>query len=467
LSDRKEALFATRVQSKFPKFTHGSPIKQCEWTIQQALTVARGKGRDRKKARQRKLQTVRAAQAMRPLEYKDEMGIFHEYLSKNLTPPQIDSERKRQLARIGQLRNSGVITYAARIGQLPQHVDISISYEDILPFKDTLDAVTGDRVTIILETPGGFGEVGKDMVEMLHERFSYVEFLIPGTAKSTGTIMCLGGHEILMGSGSSLGPIDAQLLQDGKRYSADALIEGFKSIKEEVEKTGQLNPAYIPMLQRISPGELQAAENALEFARDVVSDWLVRYKFAQWERSGTPVSDDEKRERAREIANNLSKQSKWFSHSRSLRIPDLQKLGLKITDFGADATLNDAVLRYQVLLRMTFEMGPLYKIYETPTTIITRRFQVPALNPDQVANLVGQVQNATSIQVGTNCPKCKHPNQFQLDFAPKQPLQPGAKRFPNASTTPCERCGEPLDLTAMRAAIEKQVGKPALTPQPT
>jgi hypothetical protein len=77
------------------------------------------------------------------------------------------------------------------------------------------------------------------------------------------------------------------------------------------------------------------------------------------------------------------------------------------------------------------------------------------------------VQNATSIQVGTNCPKCKHPNQFQLDFAPKQPLQPGAKRFPNASTTPCERCGEPLDLTAMRAAIEKQVGKPALTPQPT
>jgi len=252
--------------------------------------MGRGKGRARKRLRQSRITPKKGNQSTSASLVHDEMGIFHEYLNRRLSAPQVEQERKAQLARIGKLRNTAILTYAARIGQLPQQVDISVTYEDILPFRDSLDALIGDRVTVILETPGGFGEVGKDMVEMLHERFSYVEFLVPGMAKSTGTIMCLGGHEILMGSGSSLGPIDAQLLQDGKRYSADALIEGFESIKEEVEKSGQLNPAYIPMLQRISPGELQAAENALEFARDVVTEWLCKYKFSNWEKDLVPVT---------------------------------------------------------------------------------------------------------------------------------------------------------------------------------
>lgn len=395
------------------------------------------------------------------------MGIFQEYLNRRLRPDQIEAERKRQLVRIASLRNTSIMTYAARIGQLPQQVDISVTYEDLLPFKDSLDSISGDRVTVVLETPGGFGEVGKDMVEMLHDKFSYVEFLVPGMAKSTGTIMCLGGHEILMGAGSSLGPIDAQLQQDGKRYSADALIEGFESIKKEVAATGQLNPAYIPMLQRISPGELQAAENALEFARHVVTDWLCRYKFANWEKDGRPVSDERKQERAREIAENLSRQSRWFSHSRSLRISDLEQLGLKITDFGAIPELNDAVLRYQVLLRMTFEMGPVYKIFETPKTQIARRFQLPALNPDQAAQLLGQVQHAPTLVVGANCANCNHPNEFQLDFDPGQPLQPGARRFPNAAEVPCQRCGQNLNLASIRAEVEKKLGRKALSPQPT
>lgn len=428
--------------------------------------MARGKGRDRKRKRSavglRKSPTVSHA-----LTFKDEMGIFHEYLAKQLTPQQLELERKAQLQRIGTLRRSAVMTYAARVAALPQQVDVSVTYEDILPFKDTLDGLNGDRVTVILETPGGFGEVGKDMVEMLHEKFSYVEFLIPGMAKSTGTIMCLGGHEILMGSGSSLGPIDAQLQQDGKRYSADALIEGFKSIKEEVEKTNKLNPAYIPMLQRISPGELQAAENALEFARTIVTDWLCRYKFANWVKDGVPVPDDKKRARAREIADNLSKQSLWHSHSRSLRIRDLEELGLRISDFGKDPELNDAVIRYQVLLRKTFDMGTVYKMFETPTTTIAKRFVAPTLTPEQGAQLLGQVKNVASAAVGVKCPKCNHSNELQLDFDKGQPLQPGIRRFPNAPTVACEQCGESLVLTPVRETVEKQLGRKALTPQPT
>ncbi len=395
------------------------------------------------------------------------MGLFKEYIEAGINGPQLDIARRAQLKRIGELRQSAVVTYAARIASLPQQVDISVSYDDILPFKDVLDGITGERVTVLLETPGGSGEVGRDMVELLHERFKHVTFLVPGMAKSTGTIMCLGGHEILMGPTSSLGPIDAQLLQDGKRFSADALLEGFKSIKEEVEKAnGQLNSAYIPMLQRISPGELQNAQNALEFARATVADWLAKYKFSDWTKDGLPVSDDKKRDRARHIADELAKQSKWYSHGRSLRIPDLERLGLKIDDFSKNAELNDAVMRYHVLLRMTFEGGAVYKIYETPDATIAKRFQVPALNPEQAANLFGAMQAAPTVQVEVTCTQCGAKSNVQLDFAPEQPLQPGSVRYPDQGTIPCPRCKSPIPLVPIRADIENRFGRKALTPQP-
>ncbi|MGI8741790.1 MAG: hypothetical protein ACR2NN_04305 [Bryobacteraceae bacterium] len=48
-----------------------------------------------------------------------------------------------------------------------------------------------------------------------------------------------------------------------------------EKIKKEVVDTGTLNRAYIPILQGISPGELQSAENALSFAKILVTQWLV------------------------------------------------------------------------------------------------------------------------------------------------------------------------------------------------
>ncbi len=93
------------------------------------------------------------------------MGLFKEYIAMGASlPPQLDQLRREQLARIGSLLNSSVISYASRIAQLPPQVDISISYDDILPFTDVLSGVTGDRVTVVIETPGGFGEVGKSLV---------------------------------------------------------------------------------------------------------------------------------------------------------------------------------------------------------------------------------------------------------------------------------------------------------------
>jgi Serine dehydrogenase proteinase len=397
------------------------------------------------------------------------MGLFHEYVSNPMTPQQLEQERKRLLTEIGRLRNTEVIVYAVKMGMTPVPVENGIVYDDILPFSDLVEGMKGRRISVILETPGGVGEVGVALVDRLHERFDWVEFIVPGVAMSTGTIMCLGGHEILMGPNSALGPIDAQLVQDGKRFSADALIEGFNAIKSEVDNNGgRLNPAYIPILQRLSPGELQNAHNALEFARATVTDWLARYKFANWSRDGIAVGDEQRRIRAREIAEKLAKQSQWHTHGRPLRIPDLRGLGLKIVDFSETADLYDAIRRYFVLLRFVFDRA-MYKIFESANATIARHYQIP-LNPQQMA-AAQQIQQATqqapSARVDTTCSKCGLPMPFQVDFEPGQPLQSGVQRFPNTAAIACPRCGTQIDLRQLRALIEANVGKKALDPQPT
>jgi hypothetical protein len=82
-------------------------------------------------------------------------GLFHEYIKRNLTPDQIEQERRAQLKRIGELRKSAVLTYAARITAMPVQAPTPILYDDLLPFTDMLGNCSGDRVTVILETHGG------------------------------------------------------------------------------------------------------------------------------------------------------------------------------------------------------------------------------------------------------------------------------------------------------------------------
>src|SRR5688572_25761410 len=145
------------------------------------------------------------------------MGIFREYLDKKLKPDELEKERKKYLKKLGEALDADVIVYSARLTAIPPGVQlpVGILYEDLLPFSDLLGGLKKKRVAVILETPGGSGETARDMVEMLHQRFEEVIFVVPGTAKSAGTIMVLGGHEIMMGPESSLGPIDAQIVQSG------------------------------------------------------------------------------------------------------------------------------------------------------------------------------------------------------------------------------------------------------------
>ena len=380
------------------------------------------------------------------------MGIYSEYLDKQLSFPELTAERKKQLKLISELRGDrDVLVYAADFNKRTDA--ISINYADLLPISDQLSNLSGNKIDLIIETPGGSGEVAEDIVRLLHDKYDEVGIIIPGWAKSAGTIIAMSGDEILMGQLSALGPIDAQLNWQGKHFSAHALLEGLEKIKKEIEKTGVLNKAYIPILQGISPGEIKNAENALEFAEDLVKKWLVKYKFKNWDihsKNQKPVTIEEKETRAKKIAKDLCNHGHWKTHGRSIKLKDLEEMRVKITDYTKNQKLDEAITRYYTLLQMTFA-STMYKVFETQNSQIYRFVaqNVPQQNPKNVANVI----------IDFECSNCKKHSKIQANLDRKQVLQNGCVEFPKDNKYKCQNCQTENDLSELRREIEAKTKK--------
>lgn len=237
-------------------------------------------------------------------------------------------------------------------------------------------------------------------------------------------------------------------------FSADAYLEGLEKIKKEVQKTGQLNRAYVPILQGINPGEIQKCRNAQNFSHMLVSNWLCTHKFRRWKHhsaNGKSVTDREKKARARKIAKRLCQHSRWLTHGRSLKIKDLEKIELKITDYSKTPELQDAIKRYYTLMRMTFETTSIYKIFETPVSQIYRYVPLPAPAKPQLS------QGKTGvIMIEFQCPKCNNVLKFQANMGQSRPLQEGALPFPENNLVICPSCGTQSNVGNIRNQIEAQ-----------
>jgi ClpP class serine protease len=389
------------------------------------------------------------------------MGNYGDYLGQPIATDfvKLTAERKKQLRAISAARGGrDILVFAADLNKDTPLT--AIGYVDILPITDQLSNLQGKALDLILETPGGSGEAAEDIVRLLRGKYEDIAVIIPGWAKSAGTIMAMAANEILMGPPSAVGPIDAQMFWQGKRFSADALLEGMEKIKQEVTDTGILNKAYIPILQGMSPGELQSAENALNFAKTLVTEWLAEYKFKNWathSSTGTPVTDADKRTRAKEIADQLCDHRHWLTHGRSIKLDDLKKMRLAIVDYSQDAKLLDAISRYFALLQMTFATH-IYKIYETPDSQILK-FAAVAV-PQQLGPQ--QMQGASVAVLDFVCSSCKTMSKIQANLGAPQPLQPGSLAFPGDNKFKCPKCGIEHDLTDTRRQIEAQARKPVV-----
>lgn len=242
--------------------------------------------------------------------------------------------------------------------ELYLNADVFVYYGSLAPVSANMfaklvedlkaDAVKRDKLYVILTTLGGSAEIVERYVNILRHHYSEVNFIVPDYAYSAGTIFCMSGDSILMDYISVLGPIDPQVPNKDNRYVA--ALGYLDKINEFIDKAanGTLTKAELIWLKELDLGEIRSFEQARDLTTDLLTKWLVNYKFKNWTQhhNGTEVTQDDKKERAAEIAKELSDNKKWKSHGKGISIAELRALKLKIEDYGEDERLRSLIRDY-------------------------------------------------------------------------------------------------------------------------
>lgn len=210
-----------------------------------------------------------------------------------------------------------------------------------------------EKIYIILTTTGGSAVAVERYVNILRNFYEEVNFIVPDYAYSAGTIFCMSGDNILMDFLSVLGPIDPQVPnKDGRWVPALGYLD---KVNEFIEKSaqGNLTQAEFLLLKDLDLATLRSYEQAKNLTIDLLKRWLVKYKFKNWKHHslGGEVTEEEKQERAREIADMLSDSNRWKSHGRPINIAILtEELHLRIDDYSNNKERRDLIRNYYGLL---------------------------------------------------------------------------------------------------------------------
>ena len=250
--------------------------------------------------------------------------------------------------------------YAQKIESI-LHADVMLYYGDINPqykkyFIDEIENLAKTtkykKLVFFITTGGGSVEMVEVMVEIMRHFYEEVYFIVPDYAYSAGTILCMSGDKIYMNYYSSLGPIDPQVIVNGKYVSAQGYIDQFNSIVEK-SRNGTITPLELQMALNMNLADINFYEQARNLTVSLLKKWLVRYKFKDWfvhSKDNSPVTDIEKETRAEEIATALGNNALWNSHGRHIGMDTLwDVLKLKIENIQTLDEKDELINQYHQL----------------------------------------------------------------------------------------------------------------------
>lgn len=388
------------------------------------------------------------------------MGYLNEYIDKKLSPSELMNELNSLVGQYNSLTGRYLYLYVAAMAK---HVPgLSLEQEDFYIIRDMLKDVKDYKdIDVYIETPGGNGVTAEEIARFLHNKFSKVNFVISGEAKSAGTILALSGNNIYMTETGSLGPIDAQIHIGRSVVSAYDYMEWINTKMQEATKNGKLNPVDATMVAQITPGEIQLVNHSLEFAKDLVKEWLYTYKFSNWVETSTKkltVTDDMKRERANEVADEFANHSRWRTHGRSLKISDLESIGLTVSNLDETPDLADIVYRIQFVCKLLLETTSIYKLFFDVDGKIIKNAVAANIQNNGIGKIKGKPE---AVQIEVKCDKCGKTHKFYKKLVDNCDIDQNMKEqncieLPSEDSIKCD-CDNIIDLKAIKNEIEMAI----------
>ncbi len=84
---------------------------------------------------------------------------------------------------------------------------------------------------LVLTTSGGDADAAYIMARYLRRHYEKLTICVFGYCKSAGTLLALGGHELVMGERGELGPLDVQVSSKDEMFPSRSGLEIFASLE--------------------------------------------------------------------------------------------------------------------------------------------------------------------------------------------------------------------------------------------
>lgn len=256
----------------------------------------------------------------------------------------IEAALDARLSALGTALDGDVLTFSG---------GLTFGVDDII--RGAVEQIRSDskreRLVMVLDTPGGYIEVVQRIVETLRYHYSYVDFIIPNSAYSAGTVLAMSGDSIYMNYYSRLGPIDPQVeFANGNTVPALGYLVAWDRLLDKA-KRGELTTVEAQlMLGSFDQAALYKYEQARELSVALLKEWLVSYKFRNWAVTETrqrKVTPRMKIRRADEVARELNNIERWHSHGHGISMEVLRRdLRVKIDDYDENPHLGKQVKDY-------------------------------------------------------------------------------------------------------------------------
>ncbi len=318
------------------------------------------------------------------------------------------THRKPLIQNLQKTLKAKVITYIASL----YHPIPMIMSQDIPLFEDLLRSV-GDAKEgfLIINSPGGDGNVAEKIITMCRQRFTKsFQVIVPNFAKSAATMVALGSDKIWMGYLAELGPIDPQLGNPfaGGLIPARSFIDGLEMIRHNVKDKGDPVQMYFPMLSKIRPEIIAQCQSAISGSRKFAEKWLLKYMLKN------------KPNQAKNVAKALSEGVQYKSHGKVIDYSEAHDvLKLNVEKIPENSKLWDCIweLYCRSILFLQHAGPAAAKLFESEKVSLTMNVQIVGLSRQMMPPQVPPIRIPPPPQIPT--PKRPPPQN-----PPARPPQP-------------------------------------------